>query len=80
MERRTWQAGELYDEILDAEKNNEVAYFNAATLYAKYMKDYKKALKTLETYVAENNDAGPDRAGSRSLRSDGAGQGVPAHR
>ena len=51
-------ASKLYDEILDAEKNNEVAYFNAATLYAKYMKDYKKALKTLETYVAENNDQG----------------------
>ena len=51
-------AAKLYDEILDADAKNEVAFFNAATLYAKYMKDYKKALKTLETYVAENNDQG----------------------
>ena len=35
-----------------------MAYFNAATLQEKYKKDYKKALKILEDYVADNNADG----------------------
>jgi tetratricopeptide (TPR) repeat protein len=52
------KAAKIYDEILASSPNNQLAYFNAATLQEKYTKDYKKALKLLETYVAKNNSDG----------------------
>ena len=56
------KAAKLYEEILAADPGNERAYYNAATLYEKYTKDYKKALKVLQTYVDTNNKGqmGPD--------------------
>lgn len=56
-------AAKLYTEIIDADPSNQKAYFNAATLYEKYIKDYKKAEKTLQKYINENNadgSIGPD--------------------
>ena len=55
-------AAKLYDEVLSADVKNELAYFNAATLHEKYTKDYKRALKILETYVNEVNEGqiGPE--------------------
>ena len=52
------KAAKLYDEVLAGAPNNQLAYYNAATLQEKYVKDYKKALKLLETYVAKNNSDG----------------------
>lgn len=47
-------AAKLYDEILTADPKNSTAYFNAATLEEKYIKDYKKALKYLDDYIKVN--------------------------
>jgi len=44
-------AGDLYDEIIDADSSNRAAYFNAATLHQNYTKDFAKALKYLQAYV-----------------------------
>lgn len=43
-------AAALYDAIIRADKNNRVAYFNAATLEERYVKDFTKATKYLEEY------------------------------
>ena len=48
------EAKKLYDQLLESDKNNRIVYFNAATLEAKYNKDYKIAQKLLETYQAKN--------------------------
>ncbi len=47
-------AGKLYDQILKSSNGDRIAYFNAATLEAKYQKDYKKAQQLLEAYKASN--------------------------
>lgn len=47
-------ASKLYAQILDGSIADRIAYFNAATLEAKYQKDYKKAQQLLEDYKAEN--------------------------
>jgi Flp pilus assembly protein TadD len=55
------KAGALYDEIIKADKQNEVAYFNAAILHEKYTKDYARALKYLEQYVdVKSGQIGPN--------------------
>jgi tetratricopeptide (TPR) repeat protein len=56
------KSAKLYEEILSADPGNERAYYNAATLYEKYTKDYKKASKVLQAYVDTNNKGqmGPD--------------------
>lgn len=48
------RAAEIYDQILTADPENSTAYFNAATLQEKYIKDYKKALKYLDEYIKVN--------------------------
>lgn len=49
------EAKKLYSQLLDsADKNSRIVYFNAATLEAKYNKDYKAAQKLLEAYQAKN--------------------------
>lgn len=55
-------SAKLYSEILEADPSNQDAYFNAATLYEKFTKDYKKALKVLQDFVDKNNKGqmGPD--------------------
>lgn len=52
-------AERLYDEIMAAEKDNESAYFNAATLQEIYTKNFKKALQILQAY-ADAHPVGPD--------------------
>lgn len=57
------QSGKLYDEVIAADPGNQKAYLNAATLYEKYVKDYKKAEKLLQTFISVNNkdgSIGPD--------------------
>lgn len=44
-------AGKTYDRIIELDPNNQVVYFNAATLHEKYTKDFKKAKKVLQAYV-----------------------------
>lgn len=44
-------AGQLYDEIIDADPQGEAAYYNAATLHEKYTKDFAKAQKYLQAYI-----------------------------
>ena len=54
-------AAKLYEEILEIDTKNEMAYFNAATLHEKYTKDYKKAQKYLDRYIeAMEGQIGPD--------------------
>lgn len=48
------KAKQLYDQLLASDKNSRIVYFNAATLEAKYNKDYKTAQKLLETYQEKN--------------------------
>jgi tetratricopeptide (TPR) repeat protein len=48
------RAGATYDEVIKADPNNQQAYFNAATLYEKYVKDYTKAGKYLDAYITQN--------------------------
>ena len=43
-------ASKLYAQILSTSAADRIAYFNAATLEAKYQKDYKKAQQLLEEY------------------------------
>ncbi len=45
------QAETLYQQIMDADPDNEAAFFNAATLQEVYVKDYKAAMKILQTYI-----------------------------
>lgn len=52
------KAAKLYEEIIEADATNQKAYFNSATLYEKYIKDYKKAEKTLQKFINENNADG----------------------
>lgn len=47
-------AGKLYAQILESSSGDRIAYFNAATLEAKYQKDYKKAQQLLEAYKVNN--------------------------
>ena len=47
-------ASKLYEQILDGSAADRIAYFNAATLEAKYQKDYKKAQQLLEEYKSAN--------------------------
>lgn len=47
-------AGKLYDQIIAADPNNPIPYYNAATLYEKYVKDFKKAGKYLDTWIQRN--------------------------
>jgi tetratricopeptide (TPR) repeat protein len=47
-------ASKLYAQILKSSSADRIAYFNAATLEAKYQKDYKKAQQLLEEYKAAN--------------------------
>jgi len=51
-------ASKLYEEVIAADPRDQQSYFNAATLYEKYVKDYKKAEKVLQDFVAKNNDKG----------------------
>jgi tetratricopeptide (TPR) repeat protein len=44
-------AGQIYDEIIAADKQGEAAYYNAATLHEKYTKDFAKAQKYLQAYI-----------------------------
>jgi len=54
-------ARKLYEEVLAVGNASQMAYFNAATLYEKYIKDYKKALKVLQGFVdANQGQIGPD--------------------
>jgi tetratricopeptide (TPR) repeat protein len=54
------KAGAVYDEIIRTDPQNEVAYFNAATLHEKYTKDYTRAQKILEAYIeAKSGTIGP---------------------
>ena len=48
------EAKKLYNQLLESDKNARIVYFNAATLEAKYNKDYKAAQKLLETYQSKN--------------------------
>jgi tetratricopeptide (TPR) repeat protein len=43
-------AGKLYDEIISADPKNQNAYFNAATLHARYTKNYSKAEQYLDAF------------------------------
>jgi tetratricopeptide (TPR) repeat protein len=52
------QSGKLYDEVIKADPRNQKAYFNAATLYEKYVKDYKRAEKVLQEFINANNKDG----------------------
>ena len=47
-------ASKLYAQILNSSTADRIVYFNAATLEAKYQKDYKKAQQLLEEYKAAN--------------------------
>ncbi len=47
-------ASKLYAQILSGSAADRIAYFNAATLEAKYQKDYKKAQQLLEEYKSAN--------------------------
>lgn len=47
-------ASKLYAQILSTSAADRITYFNAATLEAKYQKDYKKAQQLLEEYKASN--------------------------
>lgn len=53
------EAEKLYSEIMAAEPDNEAAFFNAAVLQEVYVKDFKKALKILQTY-ADAHPVGAD--------------------
>ncbi len=44
-------ASATYDKIIELDPNNEIAFFNAATLHEKYTKNYKKALEYLQSYA-----------------------------
>ncbi len=44
-------AGQLYDEIIEADPQGEAAYYNAATLHEKYTKDFARAQKYLQAYI-----------------------------
>ena len=48
------KAAALYDEIIKADPQNKLAYFNASTLHEKYTKDYKRALKYLTAWADLN--------------------------
>lgn len=52
------ESGKLYDQVMKADPKNQKAYFNAATLYEKYVKDYKRAEKILQEYINANNKDG----------------------
>ena len=54
-------AAKLYNEILKAQPNNEIAIYDAAMLQGKYLKNYKQGLDILQGYVDRNQGKfGPD--------------------
>jgi tetratricopeptide (TPR) repeat protein len=51
----------MYDEIIKADPQNDHAYFNAATLHEKYTKDFTRAQRYLDDYIAmKAGSLGPD--------------------
>lgn len=46
------KSASMYDEIIKADPQNEIAYFNAATLHSKYTKDFTRAQKYLDDFIA----------------------------
>ena len=57
------KASAAYDEILAADPQFDIAYYNAATLHEKYTRDFNKALKYLQGYVdAKTGQIGPDHS------------------
>jgi tetratricopeptide (TPR) repeat protein len=46
------RADAIYAEIIKADPDYSAAYFNAATLHEKYTRNYPKAIKYLESYIA----------------------------
>ena len=55
------EASKTYDKIIELDPNNELVYFNAATLHEKYTKNYKKAMSYLQSFVDRNvGKIGPD--------------------
>ncbi|MBT3220195.1 MAG: hypothetical protein HN348_13990, partial [Proteobacteria bacterium] len=52
-------AGQLYDEIIKADPQSELAYFNAAILHERYTRDFNKALRYLQAYV-DSRSVTPD--------------------
>lgn len=56
-------AGKLYDQLIADFPDADEPYFNAATLYERYTKDFDKALKYLEDYkTARAGKIGPNDA------------------
>jgi tetratricopeptide (TPR) repeat protein len=54
-------AGATYDKVIKLAPDNELAYFNAATLHEKYTQNYKKALSYLQAFVDTHvGKIGPD--------------------
>jgi tetratricopeptide (TPR) repeat protein len=55
------EASKTYDKILSLDPDNELVYFNAATLHEKYTKNYKKAMAYLQGFVDTHvGQIGPD--------------------
>ncbi len=55
------EASATYDKIMKLDPDNELVYFNAATLHEKYTKNYKKAMAYLQGFVDNNvGKIGPD--------------------
>ncbi|MDP6932027.1 MAG: tetratricopeptide repeat protein, partial [Myxococcota bacterium] len=52
------KASKLYEQIIAADPDNDLAFFNASTLHERYMKDFKQALKYLDSYKAVLQDRG----------------------
>lgn len=54
-------ADKLYREIIKANPKNDQAYFNGSTLHEKYTKEFKKAEKFLDDYIASHQgEVGPE--------------------
>lgn len=54
-------ADKLYREIIKANPKNKKAYFNGSTLHEKYTKEFKKAEKYLDDFIAAHEgEVGPD--------------------
>ena len=54
-------ADRLYTEIIKADPQYDLAYYNAATLHQKYTHNFNKAIRYLESYISSKNgnvDAG----------------------
>ena len=54
-------AARTYDRIIEMDPQNQLVYFNAATLHEKYTKDFKRAKQMLQAYVdANQGSVSPD--------------------